>query len=175
MSSRVTVRKIRSRKDVTCVTNTAFGLQTNRLAAKWLACYRPTANEYTKRTDECHEKNRKMTTERDKIELRAYATTPNRTQKGQKTRIWCVNTGARPVRTAHAALAETHTDSARITPCFTSQDSYHETRFEFFRVKFPGRLHREIKSYLLPYLVGCQQWRTFLAPNPEQTVPFGRQ
>lgn len=83
------MRKIRSRKNVTCVTNTAFGLQTNRLAAKWLARYRGTANEYTKRTDEGHKKRRKMSTERDKIELGVHATTLNRTQKGQKIRMLC--------------------------------------------------------------------------------------
>lgn len=72
-------------------------------------------------------------------------------------------------------LWPTRTLTAReLRPCFRSQGCYHVTRFEFFRVKFPGRLHRNIKSYFLPYLVGCQQWRTFLAPNPEQTVPFGR-
>lgn len=77
----VAVRKIRSPKDVTCVTNTAFGLQTNRLAAKLLACYRPTANEYTNGTGEGHEKQQKKSTERDKEEVRVYATTPNGTQK----------------------------------------------------------------------------------------------
>lgn len=36
-----------------------------------------------------------------------------------KKHVSCVlNTGARPVRTAHAALAEAHTDSARIMPLF---------------------------------------------------------
>lgn len=28
------------------------------------------------------------------------------------------------------------------------------------------------KMLFLPSSIGCQRWRTFLAPNPEQTVPF---
>lgn len=72
-------------------------------------------------------------------------------------------------------LWPTRTLTAReLRPCFRSQDSYHVTRFEFFHVKIPGRLPQKHKIVFLPYLVGCQQWRTFLAPNPEQTVPFGR-
>lgn len=108
-----------------------------------------------------------------KIQHGIRTKTPNRANlKDKKSSISCARTGARPAKTAHAPLAEAHTDSAGNTPPMSVVKLLSDPRKCMLSFGILMSSTQKHKMLFLPCSVGCQRSRTFLAPNPEQTVPF---
>lgn len=127
----------------------------------------------TARIVKCRENDLHTTIDRKKIQPIICRVTPNRANwKDKKSSISCARTGARPVKTAHAPLAEAHTDSARNTPPMPVVNLLPDPRICMLSFDKPMSTTQSHKMLFLPSSVGCQRSRTFLAPNPEQTVPF---
>lgn len=86
--------------------------------------------------------------------------------------ISCARTGVRPAKTAHAPLAEAHTDSARNTSPTLVLNILPDPRDCMLQFGIPALSTRTHETVFSPSSLGCQRSQTFLALNPEQTVPF---
>lgn len=92
--------------------------------------------------------------------------------KSKNAFISCARTGARPAKTAHAPLYNAHTDSVRNTAPVPVLTLLQKSRGCIQSFNMPVSSKQTEKIPFLPSSLGCQRAQTFLAPNPEQTVPF---
>lgn len=138
----------------------------------------PSCSQVTKHCDnmEWHkypENNHNTSTKRLKMQHTVCTIWPKLSNIRHRKLIFsCARTGERPAKTAHAPLITAHTDSVRNTPPRPIASILPDSRDHMLSFDILMSSEKELKMRFLPSSVGCQRARIFLAPNPEQTVPF---